>query len=166
MVPSLMSVRLCVLVLASILVGSGSAARACRATSSSKRTWEAPSKYSYTPPIRPPLDAPPAAAYDRIARLDAILSDYQPESELSRLSAKAGGPAVPVGPELFDVLAACKFYHEKTGGVLDPTIAPVGRLWRRAMRDRKLPDPEKLAEARERVGADKMILDPRRGPSS
>ena len=39
------------------------------------------------------------------------------------------------------------------------TIAPVGRLWRRARRDRHLPDPEKLAEARTLVGSDKMVLD-------
>ena len=32
------------------------------------------------------------AAFDRIAALDATLSDYQPESELSRLSLKAAVP--------------------------------------------------------------------------
>ena len=36
------------------------------------------------------------AAFDRIAELDAILSDYDVDSELSRLSDRAGGPAVPV----------------------------------------------------------------------
>lgn len=99
-------------------------------------------------------------AFDRIAALDATLSDYQPESELSRLGEKAGGPPVPVGADLFDVLAVSRSWNEKTGGVLDVTIAPVGRLWRRARRERKLPDPRKLAEARELVGADKLRLDP------
>lgn len=158
MVPSPMSVRLCFLVLASILVGSGSAGGLAR-YEFVETHMGSPFKillYSTDPTAARRASR---AAYDRIARLDAILSDYQPESELSRLSAKAGGPAVPVGPELFDVLKACQSYYKKTGGVLDPTIAPVGRLWRRAMRDRKLPDPQKLAEARERVGADKMILD-------
>jgi len=58
------------------------------------------------------------------------------------------------------VLERSKYYYEKSDGAFDPTIAPVGRLWRRAMRERKLPDPVKLAEARALVGADKMILDP------
>ena len=48
------------------------------------------------------------AAFDRIAALDATLSDYQPESELSRLSQKSGGPPVPVSADLFDVLALSK----------------------------------------------------------
>jgi thiamine biosynthesis lipoprotein len=99
-------------------------------------------------------------AFDRIASLDAILSDYQPESELSRLGQKAGGPPVPVSPDLFDVLSESRRWYEKTGGVLDVTIAPVGRLWRRARRERKLPDPRKLAEARTLIGSDKLVLDP------
>jgi len=100
------------------------------------------------------------AAFDRIAALDATLSDYQPDSELSRLTLKSGGPPVPVSADLFDVLARSKEFHARTGGVFDVTIAPVGRLWRRARRDRHLPDPEKIAEARALVGSDKMLLDP------
>jgi thiamine biosynthesis lipoprotein len=112
-------------------------------------------------------DAPAArsasrAAFDRIAALDNVLSDYQAESELSRLGLKAGGGPVPVSADLFDVLRISKQFYEKTGGVLDVTIAPVGRLWRRARRDRKLPDPEKIAAARALVGSDKLILDPDR----
>ena len=50
--------------------------------------------------------------------------------------------------------------YERSGGAFDVTIAPVGRLWRRARRDRKLPDPARIAEARQLVGSDKMVLDP------
>ena len=44
------------------------------------------------------------AAFRRIAALDAILSDYRPQSELMRLCKNAGGPAVPVSIDLFRVL--------------------------------------------------------------
>ena len=98
-------------------------------------------------------------AFDRIGALDATLSDYQPESELSRLSLKAGGPAVAVSADLFDILALAKQFHTRTEGVFDVTIAPVGRLWRRARRDHKLPDPQQLAAARTLVGSDKLLLD-------
>ncbi|MDG3003976.1 FAD:protein FMN transferase [Paludisphaera mucosa] len=100
------------------------------------------------------------AAFDRIARLDAVLSDYDVDSELSRLSAASGGPPVAVGPELFDVLERSRYWYDRTEGRLDPTIAPVGRLWRRARRERKLPEPDKLAEALPLVGMDKLVLDP------
>ena len=50
---------------------------------------------------------------------------------------------------------------ERSGGAFDVTIAPVGRLWRRARRDGKLPDPARIAELRQLVGFDKMVLDPK-----
>ena len=99
------------------------------------------------------------AAFDRIAALDATLSDYDPESELSRLAQSAGGPPVPVSADLFDVLERSRRVYERSGGAFDVTIAPVGRLWRRARRDRKLPDAALLAKARSLVGSDKMVLD-------
>ena len=80
------------------------------------------------------------AAFDRIAALDKSFSDYDPESELMRLCDRAGGPPVKVSDDLFDILARSKAMAGRSGGAFDPTIAPVVRLWRRARRDRKLPD--------------------------
>jgi len=99
------------------------------------------------------------AAYDRIAALNQILSDYDPETELSRLSESAGKRPVPVSADLFEVLALSRSMYERSGGAFDITIAPVGRLWRRARRDRKLPEASRLAEARKLVGSDRMVLD-------
>jgi thiamine biosynthesis lipoprotein len=98
-------------------------------------------------------------AFARIASLDAALSDYQPESELMRLCDKAGGPPVPVSQDLFDILERSLLMYERSGGAFDVTIGPVVRLWRRARRERKLPDPELLAKARALVGSDKVRLD-------
>jgi thiamine biosynthesis lipoprotein len=100
------------------------------------------------------------AAFDRIEALNRVLSDYDPESELSRLSQSAGKGPVRVSEDLFDVLARSKRISERSGGMFDVTIAPVGRLWRRARRDRKLPDQRLIAEARKLAGSDKMVLDP------
>ncbi len=101
------------------------------------------------------------AAFDRIAALNTVLSDYDPESELSRLSQAAGGPPVRVSADLFDVLARSRKMSERSGGAFDVTISPVGRLWRRARRDGKLPDPARIAEARQLVGFEKMVLNPK-----
>lgn len=101
-------------------------------------------------------------ALDRIAALDAALTDYDPASELMRLVDRAGGPPVPVSPDLYAVLARAKELHDRSGGAFDPSIAPVVRLWRRARRERKLPDPELLAKAMRLVGGDAIRLDPAR----
>ena len=49
-----------------------------------------------------------AAAFARIAFLDATMTDYQPTSELMRLCAKSGGDPVKVSDELFFVLSKAR----------------------------------------------------------
>jgi thiamine biosynthesis lipoprotein len=100
------------------------------------------------------------AAFDRIAALDKSFSDYDPESELMQLCDHSGDPPVKVSDDLFDILSRSKVMAERTGGAFDPTIAPVVRLWRRARREKKLPDPEAIREALGRVGYQKITLDP------
>jgi thiamine biosynthesis lipoprotein len=99
------------------------------------------------------------AAFARIAQLDGIMSDYRPTSELMQLSKKAGGPPVLVSADLFDLLYRSQEISRLSGGAFDVTVGPVVRLWRRARRTRKLPDPDELARARALVGYDKMRLD-------
>ncbi len=103
------------------------------------------------------------AAFDRIARLDAMLSDYRDDSELMRLCQQAGGPAVPVSDELFRVLAASQSLAKRTDGAFDVTVGPVVRLWRRARRLHQLPDPNRLAEARALVGHELIRLEVQKG---
>lgn len=102
------------------------------------------------------------AAYHRISQLDAILSDYDPESELMRLSAAAGtGRSVPVSAELFAVLAHAQELSAQSRGAFDMTVGPVVKLWRRARRRKELPDPQRLHDALARVGYQHVRLDPR-----
>jgi thiamine biosynthesis lipoprotein len=99
------------------------------------------------------------AAFTKIAELDQALSDYNPESELMKLCDKSGGPPVVIGPDLFFMLERSKAMAERSGGAFDPTVAPVIRLWRRARREHKLPDPQTLQKAMSLVGFQKIHLD-------
>ena len=99
------------------------------------------------------------SAFARIAALDKALSDYDTESELMRLCDRAGGPPVAVSADLFTCLERAQAMSASSGGAFDATIGPVGRLWRRARRNRVLPDPETLAKARSLVGYRAVELD-------
>ncbi len=99
------------------------------------------------------------AAFDRVAALDRSFSDYDPESELMRLCDRAGGPPVEVSSDLFDILGRSLAMHKRSAGAFDITIGPVGRLWRRARRDHKMPDPAHLAAALEKVSSNAVVLD-------
>jgi thiamine biosynthesis lipoprotein len=87
-------------------------------------------------------------AFARIAALDATLSDYRPESELSRLTRDAVGRPIPVSRDLFRVLEAAQGLAARTGGAFDITVGPLSQLWRRARRQIELPSSGELAAAR------------------
>lgn len=100
------------------------------------------------------------AAYARIAELDALLSDYDPASELSKLSQSSGsGTAFKVSPDTMVVLRHALEVSRKSDGAFDVTIGPCTRLWRKARRDGALPSPELLEEARNAVGWQHVKLD-------
>lgn len=104
-------------------------------------------------------EAAMAAAFQEIARLERILSDYDPESELSRLSARSPVTAV-VGDDLWKVLERAVWFRDASGGAFDPTVGPFTTLWRQARRSGRLPDSGKLAAARAAVGPASLRLDP------
>lgn len=100
-----------------------------------------------------------AAAFDRIAAIEEIMSDYRPRSELSRLG-ETSGFAVEVSEELFEILGEAQRISLATGGAFDITVGPLVRLWRESARTGRLAPAEQVEAARERVGFELLRLDP------
>lgn len=112
---------------------------------------------------RPRAAAAITAAHDEVARLERILSDYDPESEVSRLSARSPTiEPVPVGEDLWRVLSRAVAIRDASDGAFDPTVGPLTALWRQARRSGVLPSPEKRAAALAAVGSEAMVLHPER----
>ena len=99
------------------------------------------------------------AAFERVAELEDIMSDYQRDSELMRLCRRAGTGPVKVSDELFEVLDYARRVSEASNGAFDITIGPLVQLWRDSRKSKKLPDPAALDEARSRVGWRLIRLD-------
>lgn len=102
------------------------------------------------------------AAFDRIADLNRCLSDYDAGSEVSQLSRSSGSNRwVQVSHDLWTMIERSQRLAKQTGGAFDATVGPAINLWRKARRERQLPDPDRLAEARQRVGFRFVRLDAR-----
>jgi thiamine biosynthesis lipoprotein len=110
-----------------------------------------------------------ARAMTRIADLDKALSDYDPESELSKLSetssivgsnAPAAFAAVKLSDDLCAVLRQSQAISRASDGAFDVTLGPLTKLWRRARRWKELPEAEMLITARASVGYQFLRLDP------
>jgi thiamine biosynthesis lipoprotein len=103
------------------------------------------------------------AAYQRIAQLNDIMSDYEMDSELSKLSHSSGqGRDVPLSEDLWVVLQRAQQVSERSDGAFDVTVGPCVLLWRKARREHKLPNPARLAEARKSVGYRFVHLNPQK----
>jgi thiamine biosynthesis lipoprotein len=112
-------------------------------------------------PDEPTARAAADRAFARVEALNAVFSDYDSDSELSRLSDTAGsGTAVSVGPELWRVLEFAQRVSALSLGAFDITVGPVVNLWRGARRKRALPSVDRLEEALGRVGYTHLELDP------
>lgn len=102
------------------------------------------------------------AAYERVAALEQIMSDYRPDSELMQLCDQPAGKWVAVSAELFEVLSYAQKISRETDGAFDVTVGPEVALWRKARKSGALPRDEELAAARALVGWEKIELDSQR----
>ena len=98
-------------------------------------------------------------AFERIAALDTIMSDYQADSELMRLCEQPVAKPVPVSADLFKVLEKSQRFSELSDGAFDVTVGPFVRLWRFARKKKVLPAPAEVAEAAHAVGFKNLQLD-------
>lgn len=107
----------------------------------------------------PAADRAASAAFDRIAQLENVLSRWRDASELNQLCARAGEGPVSVSEDLFAVLRQAQALSRRSDGAFDITVGPLVALWREARETHRLPEPEVLQQARERVGWQKLQLD-------
>ena len=98
--------------------------------------------------------------FARVKKLDQIMSDYDPDSELNQLCKNSGpGNPIRVSDELFLVLEFSKDLYCRTQGNFDVTVGGITDLWRRAWRKQALPTTEDLQTKLQKVGSNKIRLD-------
>lgn len=99
------------------------------------------------------------AAFAEVQRLDEMLSNYKPESELSQINREAGDHAVPVTQEMFNLLAACVEYSRQSEGAFDITVGPLMKVWGFYKGTGRLPHRAEILGAMDRVGYQNIVLD-------
>jgi thiamine biosynthesis lipoprotein len=99
-------------------------------------------------------------AFAEIVRLDAVMSNYKPESDLSRLNRNGHFHAEQVPVDLYRVIEEALRYSRISGGKFDITVGPLVDLWKEALRGERLPTPEELERLRGCVGYEKIELAP------
>lgn len=98
-------------------------------------------------------------AWDEIDRLDDLLSNYKPTSELSRITREARKGPVTTDPETFSFLSRSVAWSQASQGAFDITVGPLLRVWGFFRAQGKVPAEADLARAKRDTGWQNLQLD-------
>lgn len=100
-------------------------------------------------------------ALDEIARLEDVLSEWRPGTEISRINEAAGdGVALPVGPDTFENLRVGMHVSRLSDGAFDLSWAALRGLYRfEPGSEPRLPDAKLVARQRALVSYKDILLD-------
>jgi thiamine biosynthesis lipoprotein len=107
------------------------------------------------------LDALHRAIEDDLNRVNALLSTWDPESELSRFNRSTRLEPFAVAPETFEAFRWAETIAGETGGAFDITVGPLLDAWGFGARDvpDARPDDESIVRLRELTGMHLLELD-------
>jgi len=88
-----------------------------------------------------------------------IYSDYDPNSELSRLNALSGKGKQYVSPAMLDILLASQKAYQQSNGAYDISIGPLSMVWRKARKTKLFPDSSSVIKARHLIGLSRIRID-------
>jgi len=96
----------------------------------------------------------------RLDAINAIMSTYLPDSELSKINRAGAGQWVPISEELYLVVAQALAVSAASRGAFDITVGPLVNLWGFGPtgRPQQVPDEETIKSVREHTGYHKVHL--------
>jgi len=100
-----------------------------------------------------------AAAFDRLATLEATLSAQREDSELNAINRAAGDGPVTVSGDLFAAIRAGVDWFRRTGGCFDIAVGPLIALWQSCGQEGRLPTSGEVASAKAACGAGRIEMD-------
>lgn len=99
-------------------------------------------------------------AFEEIVRMDDLMSNYKPDSALSRLNRSAHFHTERVPTDLYRAIERAVQFSRLSGGKFDITIAPLVNLWKAALSGDAMPSLAQRQHAQECVGYEKIELSP------
>lgn len=108
-------------------------------------------------------DIPTAEAYIdssiiEISRIENLISDWIPESQVSQINKFAGIKPVKVDRELLELTQRALHFSELTDGAFDISFAAADKIWKFDGSMDTIPSPEAVAESVKKIGHRNIII--------
>jgi len=97
-------------------------------------------------------------AIAEISRIENLISDWIPTTQLSEVNKNAGIQPVKVDAELFDLTQRAIAFSKLTDGAFDISYASMDKIWKFDGSMTEMPSPEAIKKSVEKVGYQNIIL--------
>ena len=97
--------------------------------------------------------------FEIVDQLDALLSNYKPDSELSRINREAADHAVTTDPETFRFLQDSLAWSARSNGAFDITVGRLMKAWGFFRSTGHVPSDAQLAQVQAQTGWNRVVLD-------
>ena len=99
------------------------------------------------------------AVVAEITRIEYLISDWKPTSQVSEVNQNAGIRPVKVDKEVFELTQRALEFSRITKGAFDISFAAMDRIWKFDGSMTEMPTAEAIKKSVEKVGYQNIILD-------
>ncbi len=96
---------------------------------------------------------------NEISRIEALISDWKPTSQVSEVNRNAGEKPVKVDKEVFELTKRAIKLSQLTNGAFDVSFAAMDRIWKFDGSMMEMPSADAIKKSVEKVGYKNIILD-------
>ena len=100
-------------------------------------------------------------AIAEVKRIENLISDWIPTTQISKVNQNAGIAPVKVDQEVFDLVERAIKISSLTSGAFDISYASMDKIWKFDGSMTTMPTPEVIKKSVERVGYQNIILNPK-----
>ncbi len=100
-------------------------------------------------------------AVAEVKRIENLISDWIPNTQISQVNTNAGIKPVKVDEEVFDLVDRAIKISKITKGAFDISYASMDKIWKFDGSMKEMPTPEAVKKSVEKIGYQNIILDPK-----
>lgn len=98
-------------------------------------------------------------AVNEVKRIENLISDWIPTTQISEINKNAGIQPVKVDEEVFDLVERAIKISKLTNGAFDISYASMDKIWKFDGSMKEMPTPEAIKKSVEKIGYQNIILD-------
>jgi FAD:protein FMN transferase len=98
-------------------------------------------------------------AIAEVKRIENLVSDWKPETQISHVNQNAGIQPIKVDDEVFQLVKRSIKISKLTDGAFDISYASMDKVWKFDGSMKEMPTPEAIKKSVEKVGYQKILLD-------